>query len=559
MKKILLLVFIISLFAACAKKEPEMRGPFTEKQAQTILCADERAAVISKFFERGLPPEQRVARLSPECGTRRDGKPIREDKVLEGKTVNVLTGYEVKPPEYLVKELPQMMQNPVRFDVFAGQTYMEDDAWQQYFDNLIVTLRTAQTLWDARDLTTPKDRKDRIVKTKANLIVSLDRLNTLVAKPSGSYSLKDSMQGRGRVLLSTFAFMDEEFDSLLEAFSTGEGQEKRFVDATMAIAYMTNDAYFTFFREPPILFPDGKFAQNRGAVSPVTVLFMLVGVLVVFFGVFTLLNDEGERIENSFRQYLERSNAWADDFNRQFLTINVKYLVLGTVCAFALLGILMGYVIGGFIGILLFVVLTVVGFRMGVSMPAMVLNHMKQARGRKVNAQIMDALTLLSNSIKSGMDIVQGFEMVAKDAMPPISQEFGLVIKNYQLGTTFERALEGMEERVESRLLSYMIKAIVLQRQVGGNLTKIFERIVENIREESKLEEKLDSLTAQQKIQSVVVAVVPWIMVSIMFLSNPGPMVKFYSSPFGIFTVLFCIVWISIGLKVNSKLSKIEV
>ena len=104
-----------------------------------------------------------------------------------------------------------------------------------------------------------------------------------------------------------------------------------------------------------------------------------------------------------------------------------------------------------------------------------------------------------------------------------------------------------------------MIKAIVLQRQVGGNLTKIFERIVETIREESKLEDKLQAMTAQQKIQSKVVAVMPWIMVGAMFVFQPGPMIKFYSSALGFFVLLFSILWISIGIKVIGKLGQVRV
>jgi tight adherence protein B len=170
----------------------------------------------------------------------------------------------------------------------------------------------------------------------------------------------------------------------------------------------------------------------------------------------------------------------------------------------------------------------------------------------------MDALILLSNCLRSGLDIVQGFEMVSKDLIPPISDEFALVIKNYQLGMTFEKALGVMEERVASKMLAYMIRAIVLQRQVGGNLTKVFERIVIDIREESKLEEKTKAMTAQ-KIQSIVVGIMPWVMVSVMFMFQPETMIKFYSSPLGMATGIFCMIWVGIGMKVVSSLGKIRV
>jgi tight adherence protein B len=184
---------------------------------------------------------------------------------------------------------------------------------------------------------------------------------------------------------------------------------------------------------------------------------------------------------------------------------------------------------------------------------------MKLRRGLKIDTQLMDGLILLSNSLRSGLDVVQGFEMVSKDLLPPIADEFGLVIKNYQLGTPFERALGVMEERVTSKMLSYMIRAIVLQRQMGGNLTKVFERIVIDIREESKLEEKTKAMTAQQRIQSIVVGIMPWIMLGVMFLFQPDVMIRFYSSPLGMGVFVGCAIWIAIGMKVVSALGKIKV
>ena len=94
---------------------------------------------------------------------------------------------------------------------------------------------------------------------------------------------------------------------------------------------------------------------------------------------------------------------------------------------------------------------------------------------------------------------------------------------------------------------------------MGGNLTKVFERIVVDIREESKLEEKTKAMTAQQKIQSIVVGVMPWIMVGVMFLFQPETMIKFYGTPIGMATALFCVIWISIGMKVVASLGKIRV
>ena len=168
-------------------------------------------------------------------------------------------------------------------------------------------------------------------------------------------------------------------------------------------------------------------------------------------------------------------------------------------------------------------------------------------------------MILMSNALKSGLDIVQGFELVQRDLVPPISEEFGLVLKNYQLGTPFEKALLGMEERIASRLLSYLIKAVIIQRSVGGNLTKIFDRIVENIRDEGKLEQKAQSLTAQQRIQAIVVGIMPWAMLTLMWFFQPDVMSAYYFSFLGVVTIGFCVVWMSIGMGIVRKLADIQV
>ena len=82
---------------------------------------------------------------------------------------------------------------------------------------------------------------------------------------------------------------------------------------------------------------------------------------------------------------------------------------------------------------------------------------------------------------------------------------------------------------------------------------------MENIREESKLEEKLQALTAQQRIQSIVVSIMPFIMMIVMFLFQPTQMINFYTSSIGMIIFLFCVVWIFIGMHVLRKLGDIRV
>ncbi len=251
-------------------------------------------------------------------------------------------------------------------------------------------------------------------------------------------------------------------------------------------------------------------------------------------------------------KYKVKAKEWAYEYQRQFLNVKINYLVGAPMVLGFLVGLLTFNVFG-------FIIFCGLGTYAGLILPGWILQNVRFRRGMKCEKQLMDALILMSNGLKAGVDLVQCIEMVQKDLQPPISEEFGLCIKNYQLGTSLEKALEGMEDRVQSRLLSYFIKAVVIQRTAGGNLTKLFDRIVENIREETKLVEKTAAMTAQQRIQAIVVGIMPWVMLLVMFLFQPQSMSAYYFSPLGVITILFCAIWIGIGMKVVNKLGDVQV
>jgi tight adherence protein B len=386
--------------------------------------------------------------------------------------------------------------------------------------------------------------------------MDLDRINAALP----GYNMKNGMRGRARSVAATLKLINSEMYSVSESFVSPSGQWRdKFRKAVIGIAVLSGNMYNEITKSPQPVMPG---EEERGRLNTILIsILMAFGAFAAFFSVYKIVSDKNDEINDAFTKYMQKSSAWAEDYSRQFIAVNVKYLVLGTLGVCCLVGLFFGLVVGGLLGAVMFAICFVIGLYAGLKMPGLMLGILKRRRGEKINGQLMDALILLSNSLKSGMDIVQGFDMVSRDLRPPISEEFALVIKNYQLGTPFETALEGMEERVESRLLSYMVKAIVLQRQVGGNLTKIFERIVENIREESKLEDKLQAMTAQQRIQALVVGIMPWIMVGVMFVFQPDTMLAFYNptNPVGMIVLFFCIIWIGLGIKMVNKLGEIKV
>jgi len=444
-------------------------------------------------------------------------------------------------PQWMDSTLEKMISKKVWRDPEEGEV-SEADLWRTSISIVYEFLEVTKKTFPPED-GGPGIQPALLVKEYADIKIrfqmSLDRLYRA--------RLGDSFDGRGRTILAIFNLILKEMDAILESIATSD--PSKYNKAVVAISVLSQDSFSMILKptrnyEPPS--PPDRFKMM------IWNIFAVVGIVLIFLSVwvFFVLNEENtKKWSEDYRKKIER---WKMDFSRQFLDININYLVIIPIAIFALIGLLT-------MNILVFIIFILLGTIIGFKLPKMVLNTLKIARGKKIDAQLMDAIILMSNSLKSGLDVIQGFEMVSKDLLPPISDEFALVIKNYQLGMPFEKSLGVMEERVSSKMLSYMIRAIVLQRQIGGNLTKVFERIVIDIREESKLEEKTKALTAQQRIQSIVVAIMPWVMVSVMFLFQTDVMIRFYSTPIGIFTAIFCVIWMSIGIKVVSSLGKIRV
>lgn len=515
---LLLLTTVLTLVAQTAGA-----GVFKKNEMGEISCA----AMKMQLFYYYLAPEK-------------DEKILEYSSTCKGAKVTYLM------PKWIEAVVPEMAGRMVWRDPEEGEI-SEAGIWQTPVSILYEYLELTRKTFPPED-GGANIQPGLLIKEYADIRIrfqmSMDRLYRARTR---TVNMGDSMQGRGRIIMAQFALILKEMESVADAISSTDQQA--YAQAVTASAVLSQESFRTLFRAPRVYQPPPKESHSHKVVS--TALSIL-GIILMFLAVqaFFALNDS--KTNALMGDYQRKVETFTEAFSRQFININVKYLVLAPTIVFAVLGAMT-------LNIFVFILLSALGFMIGLRTPAFVLNSMKQARGKKIDAQLMDGLILLANCLRSGLDIVQGFEMVSKDLLPPISDEFALVIKNYQLGMTFEKALGVMEERVASKMLSYMIRAIILQRQMGGNLTKVFERIVVDIREESKLEEKTQAMTAQQKIQSIVVGIMPWIMVGVMFIFQPGVMIKFYSSPLGMAVFLFCAIWIGIGMKVVSSLGKIRV
>ncbi len=145
--------------------------------------------------------------------------------------------------------------------------------------------------------------------------------------------------------------------------------------------------------------------------------------------------------------------------------------------------------------------------------PAWYIERMRQKRLLAIEEQLDGFLTALANALKSIPSIASAFQSVAPILRPPFKDEVELAIKEMRVGSTLEQALLNMAGRVGSRPLDSALSAIVIGRQIGGDLPQILETTAETLREMARLEGVVKTKTAEGKAQLWVLAVFPFLMI----------------------------------------------
>jgi tight adherence protein B len=180
-------------------------------------------------------------------------------------------------------------------------------------------------------------------------------------------------------------------------------------------------------------------------------------------------------------------------------------------------------------------VMAVIAF-FGIQLAArMSMRFLKKQRLYKFNDQLEEGLMSMGNALKAGFSINQALEMVVKQKKNPISLEFKLMIQQTQLGVSFDDALRNMAKRVESEDFDLVVGAIITARQTGGDLTGVFERLGEVIRERLRIQRRIRTLTAQGRLQGLVLGGLPLILLSILYFFVDKQIIRnFFTHPIGI-------------------------
>ncbi len=187
----------------------------------------------------------------------------------------------------------------------------------------------------------------------------------------------------------------------------------------------------------------------------------------------------------------------------------------------------------------------IVGGFVGFLLPRFWLGRRRSGRLNAFNKQLPDTITLIANALRAGSSFLQAIELVVRESRPPVATEFGRVIREVNLGLSFDVALENMVRRVRSDDLELMATAISIQHTVGGNLAEILDSIAFTIRERVRIKGEIRTLTAQQRLSGYVVGFLPIGLAGFLFIAAPqfmDPMfdasVSFLGLPLGVIILM---------------------
>jgi tight adherence protein B len=207
---------------------------------------------------------------------------------------------------------------------------------------------------------------------------------------------------------------------------------------------------------------------------------------------------------------------------------------------------------GGLIQVIVFGVI-------GYLIPSFYVKYRINQRLKAFNNQLGDTLTLLSNAIKAGYSFAQAIDTVAKNAVPPIADEFGRAVREMNLGGSPDEALSNITKRIASADFDLVATAYSIHRTVGGNLAEILDNIAYTIRERVRIKGEIATLTAQARASGTLITFLPIVLAAFMYFVTPTYFRPMFESVIGWALIVFGAFMIFIGNLIIRRVVAIEV
>lgn len=225
-----------------------------------------------------------------------------------------------------------------------------------------------------------------------------------------------------------------------------------------------------------------------------------------YIGIFRDWINEYLNSLSSEKLKVKLSSVYWEITDTEFMLI----CIAATVFSFLLGWLVPGNILGG-------IFLSVIA----MMVPRIVLERAVAKRQKKFHAQLLDALLLIKGAVQSGYSLMQALDLAVKEIPAPASEEFGRVLREIRIGITLEVALANLAERMENDDLQIVTTAILINSQVGGNLSTVLEASISTIRDRIQLMGEIRSLTSYGRYVGYFLTLMPFIAGVLIFLVTP--------------------------------------
>lgn len=192
-------------------------------------------------------------------------------------------------------------------------------------------------------------------------------------------------------------------------------------------------------------------------------------------------------------------------------------------------------------------------------MPRLLYAWMRKRRMRTFEAQLPDALMMLSGAMRAGAGLSSALAQLVAEAPAPLGQEFSLLLREQRLGLTLEQSLNNLARRMPTQTTTLVVSAMRVAAETGGGLAETLERTAATIRSRLQMEGKIGALTAQGKLQAWVVGLLPVVLMLILNKMEPEAMSLLWHSRIGWATLVVLALLEFMGLYVIRKIVAIDV
>ena len=306
-------------------------------------------------------------------------------------------------------------------------------------------------------------------------------------------------------------------------------------------------------------------------------ILLVIGIIVSTSGDRTLVDDrinkylkaedenkgEGKETKGALTDWVNRrveKSSFGDKISRDLARADLKFKPGEYIALYfiAIIGLgLILFLVGGRIWIS-----GLIGMVIGGFLPGIYVRNQQSKRLKRFNSQLPDMLNLMVNGLRAGYSTMQAMEAVSKEMPAPICDEFRRVVQEMQLGIQMEKALANLLRRIPSEDLDFVVTAINVQREVGGNLAEIMDVITYTIRERIRIKGVISALTAQATYSGRALSIMPVGLLCILWFLNRSYVMEFFNKATlicGVGALVAAVVLIIIGSVVMARIANVEV